>query len=285
MLWAIIEFSSLPKDLKVNLLRSMHAIKYWKDYQSRRITISDKQKLEDSASGWGSTQQGQSLLESSGFHASGRDACAQIHPLYDQGFEDSKAENAIAEMNARSIDAEIQSLSSTPETISSDDFRKAKGTWTGVGYLGASCSETVDKIEQLGQYRDNGGWSLVGFTLILKNGTRIPFQQPEIKPMQAPAALETVICDKSIIYTVKRQSRFELMVHRLSLTGKSKDALQIKLHPTMFFVEGKWPTVWEVSLLNDQLDIVLGTYSYQSTANRGGILEQKVNYSVRLPAP
>lgn len=280
--WDRIAIANLPKELKVNLLRSTHEIQYWDEYKDKRITPSDKQELE--RSGWGSTKQGQSISEASKFYANYEDSCARIHPLPNPLLEVSKQNNADAETNAQALVATIKSSSNSPETVSPDDFRKAKGEWTGTGYLGESCKGTVERIEPLRQYRDGGAWSLVGFTLFLKNGSHVPIQQPNIKWAQAPASLEAVACDKNSIFAVKRQGKDQLIVHRFSHTGTLRDALRITLPGiAQFFAEGKWPMVWEAIAANEQLVIVLASYSYKSTANLGGILEQRVNYTIQLP--
>lgn len=280
--WNRIAISDLPINLKVNLLRSTHAIQYWDEYKGKRITPSMKQDLE--RSGWGSTKQGQSISEASKFYAGYEDSCARIHPLPNPLLDAAKQQNAEAETRAQTLVATVTSTSNLPEKVSPDDFRNAKGGWTGTGYLAESCKGVVGQIEPLRQYRDGGAWHLVGYTLVLRNGSHVPIQQPNIKWAQAPAQLEAVTCDKNSIYAVKRQSKDHLIVHRFSLSGTLIDALRIMLpEVTQSFREGKWPMIWEVAPSNGRLDISLASYSYTGTANQGGMLEQRLNYTMQLP--
>jgi hypothetical protein len=280
--WDRIALAEIPTDLKVNLLRSTHAIQYWDGYKGKRITPAIKQDLE--RSGWGSTKQGQTIPEASKFFAAGEDSCARIHPLPDPALEASKQKNADAEINALALVAAVASSSNSPAKITPEDFRKAKGGWTGTGYLADSCKGVVDHIEPIRQYRERGAWSLVGYSLRLKDGSHIPIQQPNIKWAQAPASLESVTCDKNSIYAVRRNGKDQIIVHRFSHSGVLVDALRITLPEIgQFFAEGKWPMIWEVVPTNGQLDLSLGFYSYTATANLGGLLEQRLNYTVLLP--
>jgi hypothetical protein len=280
--WDRIALAEIPSNLKVNLLRSTHAIQYWDGYKGKRITPAIKQDLE--RSGWGSTKQGQSIPEASKFYAAYEDSCARIHPLPDPSFEALKQKNAEAELSAINLVATIASSSNSQEKITAEDFRKTKGLWTGTGYLADSCKGIVDHIEPLRQYREKGAWSLVGYILRLKDGSRVPIQQPNIKWAQAPASLESVSCDTNGIYAVRRNSKDQIIVHRLSHSGALVDALRITLPEVgQFFAEGRWPMIWTVAPANGQLGLSLGFYSYTATANLGGLLEQRLNYVVQLP--
>lgn len=279
--WSRIPITDLPKDLKVNLLRSTHAIRYWKEYSDKRITPSDKVKLEDGA---GAAKPGQTISEASKFYAAYEESCARIRPLPNPLLDTAIERNMAAEKNARTLNAQLLQSSNSPEIISADDFLRAKGEWTGSGYLGSSCKGIVEGIGSLRQHLDGGAWRMVGYKLVLKDGSDIPIQQPDIKSAQAPASMEAVICNHNNIYSVKRQSKDQLVVHRFLQSGSLTDALRINL-PDMskFIPEGKWPVVWEALVVNDQLNITLGVYSYPSTANLGGVLEQRVGYAIRLP--
>ena len=96
--------------------------------------------------------------------------------------------------------------------------------------------------------------------------------------------MEAVTCDNSSIYAVRRQSKDQLIVHRFSHTGTLIDALRITLpEVTQSFPEGKWPVIWQVFPANEQLAIVLASYSYTRAENLGGLLEQRLNYTIQLP--
>jgi hypothetical protein len=273
----------LPTNLKVNLLRSTHAIRYWKEYKDKLITPSDKLKLE-TGGGWGATKPGQSILEASKFYSAYEESCARIRPLPNPQLEATAERNIEAETSAQVVTAQVKHSSDAPQTISPDDFRKAKGGWTGSGYLSSSCNGIVEGIGSMRQYRDGGAWHMVGYTLVLKNGGLIPIKQPDIKWAQAPASMEAVICAENDILSIKRQSKEQLIVHRFAQTGILIDALRVNLPDiSQFFPDGKWPMVWEVKAMGKDLSITLGSYSYTRTANLGGVLEQQVTYTVQMP--
>jgi hypothetical protein len=276
--WDRIALSDLPKELRVNLLRSTHAIQYWDRYKDKRITPSIKHDLEQS--GWGSTKQDQSISEASKFFAGTVDSCARIRPLPNPLLEVLKQQNAEAETRAQALVATITSSSNSLEKISPDDFRKTKRGTAVTGSLAENCKDVVEQVEGLRQYGDGGSWNLVGYTLVLRNGSRVPIQQPNIKFAQAPDSLESVTCDEKSIYTVKRQSKDQLIIHRFSYSGALIGALHITLPEV---AEGTWPMIWEVMVSNGQLGISLADYSYTATANQGGLVKQRLNYTVQLP--
>lgn len=281
--WSRIPLAELPTNLKVNLLRSTHAIRHGKEYKDKLISPSDKMKLE-TGGGWGGTKPGQSILEASKFYAAYEDSCARIRPLPNPQLEEAANKNIEAEINAPKLTAQVKHSSVSPQTISSEEFQKAKGNWTGSGYLSSGCKGIVEGIESIRQYRDGGGWHMVGHTLVLKNGNQIPIEQPGIKSAQAPASMEAVVCGENNVLAIKRQSKEQLIVHRFAQTGNLIDALRVNLPDiSQFFPEGKWPMVWEIQATGENLTITLGNYSYTRTANLGGVLEQYVTYTVQLP--
>lgn len=281
--WSRIPLVELQANPKVNLLRDTHAIRYWKEYKGKLITPQDKVKLE-SGGGWGGTKPGQSILEARKFYAAYEESCARIHPLPNPQLEETAEKNIGAETNAPTLTAKAKHSSSSPQPVSSDDVQKAKGKWTGSGYLSSSCNGIVEGIESIRQYRDGGAWQMVGHTLVLKNGTQIPIKQPGIKWAQAPASMEAVVCGENNVFAIKRQDKEQLIIHRFAQTGSLIDALRVNLHDiSQFFPEGKWPMVWEVQVTRENLTITLGNYSYTKAANLGGVLEQQVTYTVQLP--
>lgn len=281
--WNHIPLVELPTNLKVNLLRSTHAIRHWKEYKDKLITPEDKVKLE-TGGGWGGTRPGQSIFEASKFYAAYEDSCARIRPLPNPQLEKAAEKNIEAETNAPILTAKVKHSSGSSQTISSEDFQRAKGNWTGSGYLSTSCKGIVEGIGSMRQYRDGGAWHMVGHTLVLKNGNQIPIKQPGIKWAQALASMEAVVCGKNDVLAIKRQNKEQLIVHRFAQTGNLIDALRINLPDvSQFFPEGKWPMVWEVQATGENITITLGNYSYTRTANLGGVLEQQVTYTVQLP--
>lgn len=281
--WSRIPLTELPTNLKVNLLRSTHAIRHWKEYKNKLISPPDKIKLE-TGGGWGGTKPGQPILDISKFYAAYEDSCARIRPLPNPKLEEAAEKNIEAEINAPILTAQFKHFSDSPQTISSEDFQRAKGDWTGSGYLSSGCKGIVEGIESIRQYRDGGSWQVIGHALVFKNGDQVPIKQPGIKLAQAPALIEAVVCGKNNVLAIKRQGKEQLIAHRFSQTGNLIDALRVNLPDiSQYFPEGKWPMVWEIKTTGENLTITLGSYSYTRTANLGGVLEKNVTYTVQLP--
>src|SRR5262245_21062057 len=247
--WDRIAISDVPKELKVNLLRSTHEIRYWDEYKGKRVTLAIKQKLDpDNAY---VTKQGQSLVEAIKHHAATDEPCALIHPLPNPPLEALKQQNAEAETRAKTLVAMVTSSSDVPETISAGEYRKVKGQ--AIGHLAESCQGVVAQVGAMRQY-SNHGWQALGYTLVLRDGTHVPIPQPNLKFAQALDPLESVTCDKTLIYTVKRHSSDELIIHRFSHSGPLQDVWRITLPDVaQVFPKGKWPTLWGVVPENGKL--------------------------------
>lgn len=270
--WDRIGINEIPKTLKVNLLRNTHELRYGskEKYKDKLITTSIKQNLEKNGS---RPIQGQLIPEVIKFYAGVEESCTHIHPLPDPALEASKKHITETEIHAGSFVATFKSSSNLPENVSPEYFRNTHGKWTGNGYLADNCIGIVEGINPVRQYRDGGGWSLVGRMIVLKNKKQIPLD-----------SLEFVICDNNSIYAIKRQTKDLLIVHRFSHDGTPESTLRIKLPDVdKYFAKEKLPVLWEVLPEKNQLTIVLASYSYKTTADLGGILEQRLTYSVQLP--
>lgn len=269
--WDRIDINKLPKTLKVNLLRNTHDLRYGnkEKYKDKLITTPIKQDLEKNGS---RPTQGQLIPELIKIYSGVEESCARINPLPNPALEAAKKHIAETEVHAVSFVATLRSSSNLSEKISPDDFRNAHGKWTGNGYLADNCKGIVKGINPVRQYRDGGGWSLVGRIIILKNEKQIPL-----------GSVEFVTCDNYSIYAIEKQARDQLIVHRFSHDGTPESTLNIKLPDVdKYFAKEKWPVLWEVLPENNQLTIVLASYSYKMTADLGGILEQRLTYSVQL---
>lgn len=270
--WNRIAINKLPITLKVNLLRNTHDLRYGfgDRYKDKLITASIKQELEKNGS---RLTQGQLIPEAIKFYAGVEESCTRIHPLPNPALEAAKQHNIKKEVHAMTLVATLKASSNLPESISPDDFRRARGKWTGNGYLAVNCKGIVEGINPVRQYRDGGGWSLVGCMIVLENKKRIPL-----------GSAEFVTCDNNSIYAIRRQGRDQLIVHRFFHDGTPESTLNIKLPDVdKYFSKEKWPELWEVLPEKNQIAIVLTRYSYKTTANLGGILEQRLTYSVQLP--
>lgn len=282
-IWKRIPLVELPANLKVNLLRSTHDMRYGKAYKDKLITPQDKVRLESGA-GWGGTKPGQPILEASKFYVAKEESCARIHPLPNPQLEEAAEQNIRAEMNAPVLTAKVKQSSGVPQTVTADDCQKARGNWTGSGYLRNNCKGIVEGIEYIHQYGDGGARNTVGYSLILKNGNQIPIKHTAIELAKVPALMEVVVCGESDVFAIKRRDKEQLIVHRFTQTGNPIGALRVDLPDiSQFMPEGKWPTLWEVLVTKESLTITLGNYSYTNTAGHGGVLEQQVTYTVQLP--
>lgn len=275
--WSRSEISDLPKDLKVNLLRSTHAIQYWDEYKGKRITTLMKQDLE--RSGWGSTTQGQSISEASKFYAAYEDSCAHIRPLPDHQLDTAKKINSDAELNAQTVIATVTSLVVASEMITADQFRQSRGLWG----LSDRCSGVVQKVEPVYQYGEKGGQRLSGFQFVLSGGRKVPIENVSTAEYRGIALLEQVICGDNTIYAVRRQGKDGLLIHRFRISGELIDAFRVVLPDTTAVIPGKgWGYLWDVRPMPNSLEFALTDYGYESVANLGGVIAKRQNYVVRF---
>jgi len=279
--WIRISLTELPASLRVNLLVSTSSIQYRKEFNGKLITPQDKIRLD--ANPGDTARHKQSILDVSKRYAAYEDSCARIRPLPNQKLEEQTEKNSEAETNALTLTAQVKYYSDSPLAISPDDFRTKS---TGPSHFNISCKGVIEDIKDIRQYRDGGGWSLVGYTLELKNGNRVPIKQPDSKPGQTlPLALMVAVaCSENDIIAIRRPSREQLIVHRFSQMGSLIGVFRVNLPDLPKFIpEGKWPAVWEVKAKGEEITITLGNYSYTNTAGHGGVLEQQVVYTVQFP--
>ncbi|CAN7341698.1 hypothetical protein [Massilia sp. LjRoot122] len=283
--WDRIATVDLPKELKVNLLRSTQEIKYGKEYKDKRITPSDKQALE--RSDWGYTKQGQSLSDASKLYADYEDSCVQMRPPPDKQLEKLRQRNSDAERNASTISALVLSVDTEPESVTSKMFLSQKGVWTGAGYLTGSCKGIVEKIEPLRQWvgdKYGNRSELIGYQLLLQVA---PADKKKVQIEDASRAqMQSVVCDQSTIFVVRRQNKENLIIHRFGHNGDLVDAFRVAIPDTAKVVrDPDWGTLWTV--IPDgkgSLSMSVADYTYPSTASLGGTIKRKVNYAVHLPA-
>lgn len=278
--WAITTTSQLPQTLKVNLLGTTHAIQYWAEYKGKIIDDESKRRLQENT--WG-PKQGASILDASKFYSGVEDSCIRIRPLPDPEFETTAKKIADSESDAKMFSATVIRTNITPETVTADDFRRAKGDWTGTGYISESCKGTVTRIEPNRKYGDGGSWQLVGATLILANGAKVPITQNGLKPFQAPYQIQTLICDQKNIYAIRRKDKENLLVNRFQKSGSLIDSFWIILPDTSNVIPEKgWGDIWGATIKNEIVFFSLVDYTYPALANLGGTINKGQDYQVML---
>lgn len=285
--WGRIAIAELPKTLRVNLLRSTHEIRYWDEYKGKRVTPQMKQKVEGNT--WGTSGQGQLISEASRRYAGYDDSCIRMRPLPNKPLEEARQRNTEAERAAPTIQAVVKSVSITPEIVSKKAYLDQKGLWTGAGYLNASCKGIVDYIELLMKWSGDEkryGATLIGYQLLLTN-TSTPADRKKVQIEEASGAqMQCVVCDKTGIFAVRRQSKKKLIVHRFSRNGELVDAFRIVLPDTEKIVtDPDWGTLWTVVPdTKGNLSISVVNYS-PLTANLGGTIQRRIDYVIPLPVP
>lgn len=173
-----------------------------------------------------------------------------------------------------------------PEIVTADDYRKAKGDWTGTGYISGSCKGIVKNIEPNRKYGANGSWQLIGATLILANEIKVPITQNGLKPFQAPYQLQTLICDKKNIYAISRKDKENLLVNRFLQSGEFIDSFWITLLETSNVIpEKSWGDFWGATINNETIYFSLADYTYPTLANLGGTINKSQSYQVKIPNP
>jgi hypothetical protein len=278
--WETVSAARLPKTLKVNLLRSTHALQYWSEYKGRRIGEAERKELQGGT--WG-PRQADSIEAAGKFYSGIEDSCSRIQPLPDLRLDEAQERNIQAGSNARPVEAGIAETTQTPEQVSASGYAKARGRWTGHGYLSASCKEIVKAIEPLRNYDANGGWQLVGHLLITRDDTKIPLQQSNLPKYRAPLELAQVACDDTTIYAIRRGNKNSLLVHRFKHSGEVIDALSVSLPDTEKVLPGtSWGDLWDVAIAQGLLTFAIANYTYPSLANHGGTVSGKQTYTVKL---
>jgi len=281
--WEIISISKLPQTLKVNLLGTTHAIQYWPEYQGKVITDESKRRLHENT--WG-PKQGAPILEASKFYSGIEDSCIRIRPLPDPEFDTTAKTIADSESEAKTVSASVIATKTMPEIVTADDYRKAKGDWTGTGYISGSCKGIVKNIEPNRKYGANGSWQLIGATLILANEIKVPITQNGLKPFQAPYQLQTLICDKKNIYAISRKDKENLLVNRFLQSGEFIDSFWITLLETSNVIpEKSWGDFWGATINNETIYFSLADYTYPTLANLGGTINKSQSYQVKIPNP
>jgi hypothetical protein len=282
--WARMSFIDLPQNLKMNLLHSSRGVHSSPRYDTDRIEAKAKSIIErDNAKDV--PRQGASFSEIIRFYATGSDSCATMHPLPNPTLDALNQKITDAVLNAKVLEASLESSSNSPTNISPEEFRNTHGEWTGHGYLPQCCNDFIKGIKPILQYREGGGRSLVGHTIVLHNGNDIPLQKPNIEGVHTMlGGLDLVICKNVTIYAIEQYLKDQIIVFRFSNSGSLIDAIRISLpNVAHFFPDGTMPTIWEGFAEKDQLVIVLARYSSSNTSDHSGILEQQVRYKINLP--
>lgn len=275
--WSQIEVSALPKTFKVNLTQNTHDIHYWSEYKDKKIDYAAKLDLERNS--WGA-KQNESIEQASEFYSKSNQSCARIHPILDPKIEIAKKINYESELNAKMVQAKIDSVNSNLEQVTQADYSRVKGVWMSPGYLASTCKDVVKKVHGLTLYGENGGQSLVGFQLMLNNNKKIPFQN---KKLNEPvlALPESVTCNDNTIYVVRRASKDNLIINRFTYAGEVIDALRVTLPKVS--EERKWGEIWDVTTAKDYLLVSLANYNYTVSAPLGGTINHKETYRIDLP--
>jgi len=190
--------------------------------------------------------------------------------------EAAMEKNAEAEKNALTLTAKVTHSSDSPIVISQDDYRTARGDWSGSGSISSNCKEILEGIWDIRQNRNGGSW-LAGNVVVMKNGYQIPIERTRI------AGVVTVACSKDGILVVRRPDKEQLIVHGFSQTGNLMDAVRVNLpNLSNLFPEREWPIIWKIQIDEENLIVVFGDYSPTTIPHLGGVLKQQVTFTAQL---
>ncbi len=192
---------------------------------------------------------------------------------------------ANAELKATTLNAQIESYTDNPETISQEDYSRIKGIWTGNGYLNNKCNGIVKSIAPIREFRDKGGWYLNGYQLVMSSGKEIPLQESLGQASaRAPEVPQIVTCSENVILVAGFKSKNELIIKRFNISGEVVDVLSIILPATENITLGnEWADLWEIRSDGNSISTILANYTYGSTANLGGTVNKKQTYRINLP--
>jgi len=279
--WKESSAQGLSKEIRVNLVQSYHALRYYKDFKPDLIGESEKKFMERYVVG---PKQHSTLAEVIAHQQHPEDACIKIRPPANPEMEEARQQNADAERNAKLIDAELVSTSEEPEIITGEMWRQQIGMSHNIGRWSKQCQGVVNRVEFLDSYSGNGNQyssGLSSYQITLENPPNTKIQIEEISRGQ----FQFVECDQEYIYVVRRSDKEGLIIHRFEHGGSLVDALRIKL-PNIGDLSsgGQWGWLWLLASNNNQ-DITLSIvdYDYETVANDGGVIKRRLEFLVHAP--
>lgn len=209
----------------------------------------------------------------------------RVAPPPDTVFENAIKRNIDANNNAKQVTASILSQTNISEKVTATEHSRAKGQWTGSGYLSQNCKGVVSSVQQIGKYDydQSGGRTLVGSIIFVDEKKKLPVGQEVKTPAASGPQLQLVECAGGVIYAVTRSNKSNLVVHRFSYAGDVLDSMHVLIPETDKVIAGNnWGDLWDVSVGNGLLNFSLVNYSYTGTANQGGNISQRQTYSFKL---
>jgi hypothetical protein len=277
--WSRMPIADLPKDMKVNLLGGLHGVQH--EYNGKTIDRQTRTRLEAITS---SPRQGAVLDELSRYYSQLEGACVRIKPPPNPEWNEAGERNRHAEQNAALIQADVVSVTTTPETGTPDMLARYKGRWTGSGHLGPSCKGIVDQIQVLEEWVPNPighERRRVGYELLVRTA-RGSTQKIQI-PDASNATMHSVVCSEKLIFAIRLTDKANLIIHAFRLDGGLIGAYRVALTAESDFWYGYygWPELWAIPDDKGVLAITVAQLSYAT--NGVGTIKQKAIFKAKMP--
>lgn len=270
--WETIPVASLPKDLKVNLWSRTSSLPNDAEYQDKRIDQAEKRRYL--AIGEGGPKFGESIDVATRFYtARGEESCAFIRPSPDAQLDAARVRNYDAGVTAKTVAATAADPRDKPDGAAAAEFAQANAVQKIDWQLSVKCAGIVKSVQPIRRYEETGSWDLLGEQLITTTGKKIPIADLKLKPLQAPAILHQVTCDRDTIYAIRRKDKGSWLLHRFTHAGELVDALKIRLTDVDKTVPGDgWGNPTGVAVADRRLSFTL--------ADQNG---QGPYYAIQLP--
>lgn len=274
--WERIPTKELPQSFALNLLQSEpHELEHWPDPQSISITLDVKDRLQERY--LGGPLQGASIASMTKYYSSlgPHDSCVTIRPPPDSKRDAARTLNFEALNNAKTIQATLEDVVTTPQKLTNEERYPKRGIWTGAGYLGNECKGIVERLEPMYEERNKLS-TIAGYQFYLLNeaATNRQVQLPYVGD-----SMNRLMCDGNNIYALSRQNKSALIFYHFSNLGELKRVIKIAL-PDAEKIRNDlgWGDIWNVKLLNDELKVVL----VDGGGNESDVLNRQQIYKVTL---
>ncbi|NOT19968.1 MAG: hypothetical protein HOP24_06820 [Sideroxydans sp.] len=203
------------------------------------------------------------------------DSCVNIRPPPDSKRDAARTLNFEAVNNAKTIQATLEDVVTTPQKLTNEERYPKRGIWTGAGYLGNECKGIVERLEPMYEERNKLS-TIAGYQFYLLNeaATNRQVQLPYVGD-----SMNRLMCDGNNIYALSRQNKSALIFYHFSNLGELKRVIKIAL-PDAEKIRNDlgWGDIWNVKLLNDELKVVL----VDGGGNESDVLNRQQIYKVTL---
>ncbi len=258
--WHSAQNETFSKYLKVNLLRHVNSIR--NKGENGLTTISPSEKMIIEGVGWGASKQGDSLIEASRRYRDSETSCANL-----QLSQNPVVRNAMSKNVASEAAAEIHRIKALQFVeMDSNEQRKLllekRSGSTKQAYLRPSCDGHIQTVSNVRDWNrpDLLSGILIGIQIRLKNPKS---QDSFFVGNSIKSQIDSILCGKSIIVLVKRDSAHRIIIDKYTQNGLFLNSYVFWLEDASTILkENSWGELLKLELKDDQhLAITLADYT------------------------